>query len=317
MDKRSHKRKVMVLASCLACKSITQATREQVQHLRNEKKLNYEKAVLYLITGNSSPPMSQRQRSDETIKAYEAITQAKKFARELRSYDDAGFRLRLPALNAHYLPFPPGTQFKSTSAPKDKKVPIKVHLITLNAIRKQRGLKPLNSWRGTAKELLEQIDKQRRAHDQEVKESIVVPKHEAVVAFGAYRSDEEAFARTGHRVAGRTKSDEKAQQRKERFIDQRTPASPAPRTSSKHALKISEVKGGATLASAIKAKSTGPTFTLGDIADELEMDRKVARHKARRHAAQLQKFEVNKKYTYDSKSRGAVKAILQSDNRKR
>lgn len=302
---KDHKRKVLVLATCMAFSKIAPATREQIQHLRNETRLNYQLAAEYLASGHSI--------DDDRLG--ELIESAKTYAKKFREYTDEDFKKRLPALNALYLIFPSGTSFVSGVKPKkpeEPKVPIKVHLVTLNALRRVANKKPLGSWRGTHKQILAEIIKVRKQLETPdfKKTNIGI----TVVAENAYKSDQEALARTGHTMRGKTRSQQKYERRKTSFVEALHPPTAT------HNLKLTDLKHGKRLQSDVNKvrgkKPIGDTIKLSDIAQELGIEGKVARHKARRYAEQLKKLEV-KKYHYAPSSRAAVIAILKADNRKR
>lgn len=299
---KDHKRKVLILSCCMAVKNVLgDVTRSQVQALRAMPKINYLTALKFL--------MSPKIVDDDVL------VSAKAFAKKLKAYDGVAFKRRLPALNDMYAIIPSAANFKSrVHAPEPTQVPqvpIKVHLVTLNALLKQRGLKPLAVWSGTRNAIEERIVKVRKAMEQDRSD---VQRAPTVVAEGAYKSDEEAFAKTGHRFGGRRKKDEKDDARKNRFIAGRIEKLPTP-THSTHSLKLSELKGGKQLAAKVKAIK-GDTITLSEIAAALNIDAKVARHKARRYVGDLKQYEVAK-YIYPKAKAEAVKAILNSDNRKR
>lgn len=311
MSSKDHKRKVLILSCCMAVKNVAgPVTREEVQRLRGMSKLNYKSAMQFL------------RGATEADDLFTLIESAKSFAKKLRTYDEAAFKKRLPHLNDMYAIIPKGADFKSkVHAPEDAvaaQIPIKVHLVTLNALLRQRNLKPLATWRGTHAAILERIAKVRKAMEQDRSDVQRVP---TVVANGAYKSDEEAFAKTGHRTSGRNKGDDKHDARKARFIASRIEPLPEPKT---YNLKGSDIKKGKFSAAIKTAKSKrgtpitskGPTVHLREIAAALNIEAKVARHKARRYATELQKLEVGK-YTYPKEKIDAVKAILNADNRKR
>lgn len=243
-----------------------------------------------------------------------AVTESiREWSATLKPYTDDTFRKKFTDIH-ELVALAAGAAFVSKIKAEDVPTPVPAKpamikavqlLPTLNGLLRLLKRPTLKSWKGSREALEKRIDDTRR--QLEALPPPAPKKAQTVVAEGAYKTEEEAFARTGHRTNGKTKKMIKDEKRKERFIKARI------EPTSSHTLKASELKG-------VKAtKPKGDVVTLADVARTLNMQPKVARGKGRRYAKELLKLQIDKdsKYKYPPSNAEAVAAILREDGRKK
>lgn len=300
MDKTKHAICTVLLA--MKDNHVSLPERAAVLPLRGEKH-NFKSAFEALMPSDVSA--GDAQAVAESVREWSAT---------LKPYNDESFRKKFTDIHELVAEWSPGAAFSSKIKPDDVPPPppkpkpalitAKQLLPTLNGLLKLQKKPTLKSWKGSREALEKRIDATRaevEAHKPPTKNG------HTVVAEGAYKTEEEAFARTGHRTNGKTKKMVKDEKRKERFIEKRiTPTGRVPSANS--AITNRPKKG--------EAKDY---ITLADVARTLNMQPKVARGKGRRYAKELLKLQIDKdsKYKYAPANAEAVAKILKDDGRKK
>lgn len=299
---QSNKRNTLAVVAALQRKKRPAPTKDAVQQLKAIERTSIDDAITFFV-----PKIKDRLR-DQLMHVAEPL--AKTFKRK----GDAWLRTAHPDLhelwnNGAPPAFSGGNQGAVYHLSLKDLTGKPALLARLNLLRRKRGMDVLTSVKGSKEDLLERIKKLEQSI---IADSVsTFPILPTAVAEGAYRSQEEAVAKTAHTMRGKSKSQEKHEKRVAKHIDKRIKASDVSDISMvemrgddlRKALQGKPVKGSNKLSPVV-------ILTLADIARELKMLPKVARQKARKHKKELGKLETSGKYKYDPKSKAKVVAIL-------
>lgn len=331
-----NKRNVLGVIAQLLQKKKSLPTHERVQEIKQRERTSIDDAITLL----AKHVKTDRQRND--FKSYAEI-----FAKTFKRWGDSKLREKRPDL--HNLWLTPGIPVAVCSGGnqggtynvKLSDLTSRASLLArINLLRRKKGMSVLKSVTGTKEELEDRIKKLEASI---IKDSVPAFKvHPTAVAEGAYRSEEEAVAKTAHTMHGKTRAQVKLEKRNERFIDKRilqiacakcqglmkkgkcTKCGGDGSITGDASAKLAEyykTKEGKRAAKGVVGKSKEPehlstqqlpkgnVVTLADIARSLNMLPKVARQKARKNKKALSKLELSK-YKYDPKNKAKVAAIL-------
>lgn len=306
-------------------------TREEVQKFKQIKDTTLQEAVVYFGR--------QHMETDEHEKMF--LTEAKGFSKELRSMEMVDVRKTWPDVFDLFAEINSDAVFSGKiKEPKEpSKVP--AMLARLNAIRVNGGKTIIAKWKASTLSLekaLRQEQEERYAQLKALLESkIVYPgmtkkqiaarnaelEKEAeklraelgvkeviarittpaptVVAKGAYRSQEEAMAKTGHTTNGKTKTQAKYEAKKAKMVDKAVAAKSAPPKAAPKS-KTSPTK---------KRDIAAGEISLAQIGETMKKTAKAVRAMARKHKKELTRLEL-RKYVYSSKDKLKIITVLGS-----
>lgn len=152
-------------------------------------------------------------------------------------------------------------------------------------------------------------------------------KGPTVVAEGAYRSSEEAIAKTGHTTAGKTQTQLKYERAKEKLVNAKViniadAKKPTPVATKKEEVAKATTPPAATKKKAAAAKKTPGKaetpkgqITLADIARSINTTPEKARNHARRNAKEIAALQVSKttKYVFPIANKAKVVKLISKE----